>query len=762
MHREYPGAPDRGGKPDDVQNFPKLLQTIRQTFDRSGRKLGITFTVPSSYWYLKWFDMPALLKYADWTNLMSYDLHGIWDSNNPIGNQVLGHTNLTEIKLAAELLWRVGVKPNQVALGFGFYGRAFRLQDPSCTEPGCPFSGGADPGICTATSGYLAYYEVKDILERNSGIQVKHDRDAAVKYFSWDGQWISYDDADTFKQKVEWANDIGFSGSLIWASDLDDYTFSAHSALLGQDLYRDPLTMTGALAPSMAWELDQMDGETGKTCYRNSACTILNEGNVSPCDPGYITVGWDHESCGMSGDKRMGKRICCEKTKAPNYCVWRGYLDGSSNCNGICQTGEMTLFKSNVGGLSTIGNKIDEDTDMKGCRQGSKAFCCKAPDYSDMGDLCKWRGCGELCASFEWEVATAIAVDDVTPNCPSDRKHKYCCIGAAKPFTECHWMGEADCGENNSCTDTQVTVAQSFNGDGRTCQWGRKQSLCCTPNLEFMASKHPFLCYKKTWCDYDPASCSSGLTYDSDDDTDKDSIVGGSIVRRAGMSRKPDIILKIVATDPFAWVQPTYRTASGLVTWYNKNSPTNFPPSYVVEKTGVCGLQPVSTNMLWSVVQRLSVPATANLPGDDQLQADHAVDTQLLGYFANFAVTGVTNYGQKLNVPTVSWEDLKRMLSEKAKDPITDVLTGFTPKNNPQVGGERIMAAAGNAKDPTTFSLVARSINGPKGKMFEGTGVVGSDVLDTANQLWKTGDPAKMEEALTIWMKALNTVSIFH
>jgi len=33
-------------------------------------------------------------------------------------------------------------------------------------------------------------------------------------------QWISYDDKDTFQQKIDWANDIGFGGSLIWASDL--------------------------------------------------------------------------------------------------------------------------------------------------------------------------------------------------------------------------------------------------------------------------------------------------------------------------------------------------------------------------------------------------------------------------------------------------------------------------------------------------------------------------------------------------------------
>jgi GH18 family chitinase len=26
--------------------------------------------------YLQYFDVPALLEYADWTNIMSYDLHG--------------------------------------------------------------------------------------------------------------------------------------------------------------------------------------------------------------------------------------------------------------------------------------------------------------------------------------------------------------------------------------------------------------------------------------------------------------------------------------------------------------------------------------------------------------------------------------------------------------------------------------------------------------------------------------------------------------
>jgi chitinase len=69
------------------------------------------------------------------------------------GAIVQGHTNLTEIKLAAELFWRAKIPAHRIALGFGFYGRAFTLANPNCTTPGCPFSGGAKPGVCTKKSG---------------------------------------------------------------------------------------------------------------------------------------------------------------------------------------------------------------------------------------------------------------------------------------------------------------------------------------------------------------------------------------------------------------------------------------------------------------------------------------------------------------------------------------------------------------------------------------------------------------------------------
>lgn len=105
-------------------------------------------------------------------------------------------------------------------MGFGFYGRAFELADPSCTKPGCQFRGGSTPGPCSSESGILMYYEIMAMLKQHPELSPIHDKAAAVKYVVFDdNQWVSYDDGDTFKQKVEWANDLGLGGSLIWATD---------------------------------------------------------------------------------------------------------------------------------------------------------------------------------------------------------------------------------------------------------------------------------------------------------------------------------------------------------------------------------------------------------------------------------------------------------------------------------------------------------------------------------------------------------------
>ncbi|KAL2759723.1 glycoside hydrolase family 18 protein [Sodiomyces alcalophilus JCM 7366] len=218
---EYPGAKDRGGRDGDGENYTLLLKDLREAITASGRDYIVTFTAPSSYWYLHHFDLKGMETYVDWINLMSYDLHGVWDSDNPIGNQIRSHTNLTEIDYTLDLFWRVGIDPSNVALGLGLYGRSFELASASCWKSDCPLKGPGAPGRCSNTPGILAYSEIMELLDI-TGARSYLDEAAAVRYVVFSGNnWVSLDDVTTFQKKIDYANNMGLGGLLIWAIDLD-------------------------------------------------------------------------------------------------------------------------------------------------------------------------------------------------------------------------------------------------------------------------------------------------------------------------------------------------------------------------------------------------------------------------------------------------------------------------------------------------------------------------------------------------------------
>lgn len=57
--------------------------------------------------------------------LTSHYPDGVWDSTvKSIGPYAFAHTNLTEIQLGLELLWRNNINPARVVMGLGFYGRS--------------------------------------------------------------------------------------------------------------------------------------------------------------------------------------------------------------------------------------------------------------------------------------------------------------------------------------------------------------------------------------------------------------------------------------------------------------------------------------------------------------------------------------------------------------------------------------------------------------------------------------------------------------
>ncbi|KAJ5109929.1 hypothetical protein N7532_002574 [Penicillium argentinense] len=456
---EYPGAGDRGGNKKDVKNYVLLMKTIREKFDSSARvNYGLSFTIPTSYWYLRWFDVPGLLKYADWVNMMSYDLHGVWDENNPIGNKVHPHTNLTEIKQASELLWRNDVAPAKVVLGVGFYGRSFHLKHTNCTKPGCDFHGDAQKGDCTKSSGTLAYFEIQDIIKKEHK-NVTYDEDAAVNWITYgDGldNWVSYDDAKTLKQKVDYADEVGLGGVMIWSVDQDDESFTALEGLIGKSLpsYHKNQKRTH-LSDTNHWK--SLNAQSCKI----SDC--VDSDSEPPSGFGRAPNGKFPDKCGSG----KSKFIWCPLNEMPNSCTWRG----SGSCHGQCHPGEVTLTHSTHG-------------DTKCLAPGQQAFCCKSNTWSKLTDKCGWGPMDDTCPDD-----APYAVSSKKTGLFHSHTVPWCC---PYDFQGCHWVGKGTC-DDNECSATDIQAGLDDKGNtGNKCANGyngRKKPLCCnTP-----ANTNPFL-----------------------------------------------------------------------------------------------------------------------------------------------------------------------------------------------------------------------------------------------------------------------------
>ncbi|KAK4149689.1 chitinase [Chaetomidium leptoderma] len=181
--------------------------------------MGISITLPASYWYLRGFDIVNLEPHVDFFNIMTYDIHGVWDSKvKSLGPYARAHTNLTEIEEALKLLWRNNINPERVNLGLGFYGEGGNGRD------------------CTGTPGVLSAHEITQIID--DGAKVTLDKEAAAEIVTWDeDQWVSWDSVKTLGMKVDYANKRCLGGVMVWAIDLDDGTLIRSLADTGRPTY---------------------------------------------------------------------------------------------------------------------------------------------------------------------------------------------------------------------------------------------------------------------------------------------------------------------------------------------------------------------------------------------------------------------------------------------------------------------------------------------------------------------------------------------
>ncbi|RDW84001.1 glycoside hydrolase family 18 protein [Aspergillus mulundensis] len=490
---EYPVAEERSGAPEDFENFVSFLKNLKAVLGNR----GLTITLPASFWYLQHFDIKNMEPILDWFNIMSYDLHGTWDGTNPyLGPYINSHTNLTEIDLALELLWRNDIDPKKVVMGMGFYGRSFTLSDPACNTPGCGFSAGGNPGKCSASAGSLMFSEIQDIIDAG-GAEVVHDEKAGVQMVTWDtNQWVSYDDDETLKAKMDYANELCLGGVMVWAASTDDHKGTAIRAL-AKAAGRTDLTVPVLAAHANNDPSQCVWGECGADCPSGLIPVEESSSNKNPLG---IELGCN-----------QGTRYFCCPSKSPPTCKWKGSpkfcgLLAKNRCN---------------------DEEIEVSASTDGCWTGHKSLCCTKTESTDVLDACKWFGAAPICAagaffgsalgplggalSFE---SYGCGDDDRLPNeltkakqgqggqqsCSYNGGFKSFCCENPTPWKDCKWRAgntawvqwenllfgplgslffdfSTDC--KTGCEPGETTVAT----DGWGCRSGTYSYFCCAdPN----------------------------------------------------------------------------------------------------------------------------------------------------------------------------------------------------------------------------------------------------------------------------------------
>jgi len=172
------------------------------------------------------YDIPEISQHLDFINLMTYDLHGSWETFTGHHTALYSRSDENDLQQTLNVDFAVkywinnGAPKHKINIGLATYGRSFTLTSSS-TGLGAPAKGAGPAGKYTREGGFLAYYEVCHKLQ--SGYTRVWNSEQMVPYIYSGTEWIGYEDTQSLTEKVNYAINLGLGGIMFWAIDLDDF-----------------------------------------------------------------------------------------------------------------------------------------------------------------------------------------------------------------------------------------------------------------------------------------------------------------------------------------------------------------------------------------------------------------------------------------------------------------------------------------------------------------------------------------------------------
>lgn len=220
---EYPvsgGLSTNVSRPEDKQNFTRLLQKLREKLDARGKADGkkylLTFAGASGSWYVNNTELSKLSQYVDYGNIMTYDIHGTWDKytdfNAPLYS---GSDTSPQLKWSVDAsvnAWlKAGFPAEKLVMGVPFYG--YKYNSVINTNNGLyqTHSGGSSLTYAGIAANYLNAPGYKRYF--HSG--------AMVPWLFNGSTFISYEDEQSMGLKAQYIKNKGLSGAAIWELSQD-------------------------------------------------------------------------------------------------------------------------------------------------------------------------------------------------------------------------------------------------------------------------------------------------------------------------------------------------------------------------------------------------------------------------------------------------------------------------------------------------------------------------------------------------------------
>ena len=225
---------DRGcvGGPEDKENFTLLLKDVRETFDANGMEDKLlTVAVSAGEEKIRATEPDKFAQYLDYIGVMTYDFAGNWDNvtghlsplyGNPADEAVRPKFNTDDaMKIYSE---EYNVPKDKLLAGTPLYSRGW-----ANVEPGPNGDGLFQPGSGTGFKGNLgeggqySWYDIRNMENQNGWKKyVDPISQAPYLYNAGTKQFLTYEDEDSLQAKVDYVNDNGYGGLIVWDASGDD------------------------------------------------------------------------------------------------------------------------------------------------------------------------------------------------------------------------------------------------------------------------------------------------------------------------------------------------------------------------------------------------------------------------------------------------------------------------------------------------------------------------------------------------------------